>query len=392
MLTTRRRDAIMKEFGLSARSFSESIEREEPERSDGKLEIIYKVLRNSVGDANVDRECLGYILFKEVKDGGGSIELTNRRTTLQPWHLDLGATSKANDAQQAGAHGEGLKLAVLTLMRGPQNHSVRCRSGGFGWTFNFTNQGRLVVRLKRMAPEAIDARRSSSRTLGPFAANPTRDVQFVIGEKPSGRNEGRNEHGENVSRRLVRREDFEKWTEAALFLHKWPETAILTTPVGDLLTDPRLRGRIYLKGLLLHESTDRRSASITNRPLRFGYNFAHGKTNRERQSVADAVEEGMAILLIWKMVVANRPEMLSELSDMLNATDPEYADVAWVVWGRGRVDKETASRLRGYLLGDQHEGKWYYCAEDKNKVPSAHFYLPTLCQARCPPFVCRFIH
>ena len=43
----------------------------------------------------------------------------------------MGGTSKAGNKNQAGAHGEGLKLALLVLMRGEQNHCVRCRSGGF---------------------------------------------------------------------------------------------------------------------------------------------------------------------------------------------------------------------------------------------------------------------
>ncbi|KAH6632518.1 hypothetical protein F5144DRAFT_603256 [Chaetomium tenue] len=87
-------------------------------------------------------------------NGEGTIDITNRSATLQPWHLDLRGTSKADDDDQAGAHGEGVKLALLVLMRGMQNHSVRCRSGGFNWKFNFTTRGRLIAHLHRMAPEA----------------------------------------------------------------------------------------------------------------------------------------------------------------------------------------------------------------------------------------------
>ena len=39
-------------------------------------------------------------------------------------------------------------------------------------------------------------------------------------------------------------------------------------------------------------------ASISSQPLKFGYNFASGRTNRERQSVANAKEESRAILAI----------------------------------------------------------------------------------------------
>lgn len=312
------------------------------------------------------KEWLGYIRYKG-HDGKGSIDITNRSATLQPWHLDLGGTSKAGDAHQAGAHGEGLKIAVLVLMRGRQNHSVRCRSGGFNWNFNFTTRGRLVARLRRMTPEAIhkaqdQARRLSQRMLLPFAANPNLDVQFVIGEAQG----GRDERGDKVRRRQVQREDFDAWTKAALFLQDGRDGAIISTEDGDLLADPQLCGHIYLKGLLLRTSTPTRSASITNEPLKFGYNFASGRTNRERQSVAGADEEARAILAIWSRALAAKPEMVADLSAMLNTTEPRYADVCGA---KMHMNFTTACRLKEYLFGNQFAGKWYYCSEDKNQVP-----------------------
>ncbi len=319
-----------------------------------------------IGDGD-KKEWLGYIRFKGGSDGKGSIDITNRSATLQPWHLDLGGTSKAGDAHQAGAHGEGLKISLLVLMRGRQNHSVRCRSGGFNWKFNFTTRGRLVARLRRMKPEAIhkaqdQARRLSERTLLPFAANPNLDVQFVIGEAQA----GRDEWGSQVTRSQVQREDFDAWTKAALFLQDDRDGAIISTENGDLLTAPQLCGHLYLKGLLLCASTPTRSASITDGPLKFGYNFASGSTNRERQSVSGADEEATAILAIWSSALDAKPEMVAELSAMLNTTEPRYADVSGA---KMHMDFATACRLKEYLFGSQFAGKWYYCSEDKNQVP-----------------------
>jgi hypothetical protein len=132
------------------------------------------------------------------------------------------------------------------------------------------------------------------------------------------------------------------------------------------LTNPALCGTIYLKGLLLAESTDSQSASISSQPLKFGYNFASGKTNRERQSVANAREESRAILLIWKRVLATKPEMAQELSAMLSTADPQYADVVGATKFMGIA---TATCLRDYLFGEQFEGKWYYCHEDESRNP-----------------------
>ena len=255
-------------------------------------------------------------------------------------------------------------------MRGAQNHSVRCRSGGFNWKFNFTTRGRLVARLRRMSPEAIlkaedMVRRQIERTLLPFVAGPRDVVQFVIGEQ----HKGRDEWGKEIRRNPVSRREFDEWTKAALFLHETPDGGIVSTRHGDLLTHPELCGAIYLKGLVLGESTLGSSASITKLPLRFGYNFAKGKTNRERQSVASADEESMAILAIWNRVLLVKPVMVRELSNMLNTTEVEYADI---YGAKRRMGFETASFLRKYLLGEEFAGKWYYCAEDKSKVRDIH--------------------
>jgi hypothetical protein len=187
------------------------------------------------------------------------------------------------------------------------------------------------------------------------------DVQFVIGEAQA----AQNERGEKVRRSQVKREDFDAWAKAALFLQDGRNGAIISTEDGDLLTDPRLCGHIYLKGLLLRASTPTRSASITAKPVKFGYNIASGTTNRERQSVSGAGEEATAIRAIWSSVLATRPEMVPELDAMLNTTEPRYADISGA---KMRMNFATACRLKEYLFGSQFAGKWYYCSEDKIKV------------------------
>jgi hypothetical protein len=355
-----RRDGIIKSFKLAERDFC--VIREE--RTKGReTEIVYKVPRLGADDR---KEWLGYIRFM-ARDGEGTIEITNRSATLQPWHLDLGGTSKAGDEHQAGAHGEGLKIALLVLMRGRHNHKIRCRTGGFNWNFNFTTRGRLVARLTRMTPDKIlrakdEAQRLIARKLPPFAVSADSDVQIVIGEA----HKGRDEWGNAVKRVPVHRRDFDAWTKACLFLHDAQDGAIISTDAGDLLTSPALCGTIYLKGLLLAESTPSQSASISSQPLKFGYNFASGKTNRERQSVANANEESQAILAIWNRVLATKPEMAQELSAMLNTADSQYADV---FGARNYIGMAIPSYLRDYLFGQQFKSKWYYCSEDKSRNP-----------------------
>ncbi|KAM3553298.1 hypothetical protein ARSEF4850_006978 [Beauveria asiatica] len=130
----------------------------------------------------------------------------------------MGGTSKSAAGNLAGTHGAGLKVALLVLMRGNQNHKIRCRSGRFSWTFNFTKHGRLVARLNRLSTEATGRLESQGRskvgkTLLPFCPDAKRDVQFVLGEP----HHGRSEFGVPTRRNPVRQVDFEAWTETASF-------------------------------------------------------------------------------------------------------------------------------------------------------------------------------
>lgn len=372
-----RRDGIIKSFNIRENEFL--VIREERTKS-RNTEIVYKVLRPGAEP----KEWLGYILFT-ARDGMGSIDIVNRRATLQPWHLDMGGTSKADDSHQAGAHGEGLKVALLVLQRGRQNHCVRCVTGSFTWNFNFTNRGRLVARLRRMMPEQLvrireKSRQTSEKSLAPFAPEPDRDVQFRVGQRAS----GRDQYGDKTKRDPVSLEQFNRWCETALFLQDVEDGGIVLSDRGDLITDPRLCGNIYLKGLLLKRSSESTSASMTGKPLKYGYNFQDGTTNRERQSVGETMEETRAILSIWNKVLLVRPTYVRHLSDMLNSSDPEYADVSMA---KSLMRIETAVRLKEYLFSDSTN--WYYSVGEKKEVRSPPQPLvPTVPQkltsAPCP--------
>lgn len=294
------------------------------------------------------------------------MDISNRGATLQPWHIDMGGTSKQDESRQAGAHGEGLKIALLVLMRQPRNHAVRCFSGGFWWTFYFDRNQKLVARLTREIPSRYiydvyswaDRETFTHHFLSPHARiTPQNFVRFFIDDKGWDENGLKAQNG-------VTRDEFQEWTKAALFLQKIEDGEIVKTPNGDLIMDARFCGNVYLKGLLLKESTPGRSASITGKPLHYGYNFANGVTNRERQSIAAADDETRAILSIWRLAVDEKSDLIGNLHDLLQSRVPEYADVAKA---EEFIHKDLATSLRDYLL-TQFKGKWFYTANEKTRV------------------------
>lgn len=356
-----RRDGIIQSFKLYDGRFD--VVREDQSTED-RTDILFKALNPDAGAAN-DQPCLGYIRFSG-KASGGSVEITNRNAVLQPKHLYFGETSKTGRSHMAGTHGEGLKMALLVLMRDGQNHRVRCMSGDFSWNFNFTSRGKLVARLNRLAPSTLEKEEDHARALYksgqlPFIVMPHCDIKFVIGE----RGKGRDGSGRMRERDQVTLDTFNRWCKSALFLQEsmGGSQNIIKTSRGDLLLDNAVRGNLYLKGLLLQETTEARSASISGRRLKFGYNFSHGETNRDRKSLFALQQESWAIFNIWDSALAKQPNLVGDLSDMLLSKDPEYADV---VSAKDMVKSSTAIRLKDHLFSDS--SKWYYCQEEAMKV------------------------
>jgi hypothetical protein len=214
-----------------------------------------------------------------------------------------------------------------------------------------------IQNLKNLTQQDVD----DPNTLLSVVANPTEDVQLILGEPRN----GRDDTGDRVRRDPVKRQEFDAWIRCALFLSEIPDGAIIPTADGDLITDPLLRGNIYLKGLLLHESNPGYSASVTGKPLMFGYNFASGATNRERMSVSSHAEESMFMFRIWNRVLRTKPELVKHLSEMLNSEEPAYADV---LGAERHLLPETAARLKDYLCGSSFSRRWYYSAREKSKV------------------------
>lgn len=357
-----RRDAIIESNNLAPKDFC--VKRESTGEANGEAtpptgdtEIVYKAFRRG-SDSSAD--CLGFVRYKG-RNGSGTIEISNLRAALQTKHLCLGRTSKDHREDQAGAHGEGLKLAALTLMRSDQNHHIFARSTSFSLSFNFDSDGCLYVDAHRI--KLGSARRPKKATFPTPAVNADNDVQFIIGE----RRQGRNELGEKVKRSTVQQKDFKSWTKVALFLTEVEggDASIVSTPHGDLLTSADLHGNLYLKGLLLSESSQSQSASITGCPLGFGYNFASGKTNRERQSLANAEKESKAICKILSEASRIRPDLAGKVCDLLNSSEPRYAESEAYVpfWPRS-----IALLFKQHLLGGEFASRWVYSSDEMVQV------------------------
>jgi hypothetical protein len=102
---------------------------------------------------------------------------------------------------------------------------------------------------------------------------------------------------------------------------------------------------------------------MTGKLLKYGYNFENGTTNRDRRTLGSAEEEGRAILAIWQAALVERPSLVGELSDILNSSDPQWAEVSVLRVG---LLPGTADKLAQHLLSDT--SKWYYSPREREEV------------------------
>lgn len=263
-------------------------------------------------------------------------------------------------------------------MRSGQNHRVFGRTTGFNLTFNFNKEGCLCAEVNRI-DKSKGAHQPKTLPKNPTIATPVvnahRDVQFIIGE----RRRARNEKGQKVQRSPVSQGDFKDWTKVALFLTvEDGDPSVISTDSGKLLTSEDLRDKLYLKGLLLSESDEYFSASMTGHPLGFGYDFASGNTNRERESLATAHEESIAICGILSEALIVRPDLVGRVCDLLNSTEPRYAEAeceAGFWHADERYDKNLALMFKKvvlmfkqHLLMGEFATRWLYSGKEMRQV------------------------
>lgn len=334
---------------------------------DEHVEILYTV--------HYDGECLGYIRYSGT-DGEGFVDITNRNALLELEHLDFGPAGKQDDTNLAGEHGDGMKVAILVFMRRPQSHIVRFHASGVTWNFNWRKRSnKLGVNLSKMDDKTQkklieESEQQVAEGLVPFVVDPCKDVQILLGTK----GKANDEYGAPTKRSAVSARSFRKWCEVASWLQPVDDADVVETDFGSLYLG-KLRGNIYLKGLLLRASENDGwrliSASQTGKPLKYGYDFRQGKVNRDRQAVNNSNEESEARLNIWDEVVEQQPERVAELHELLMCDD-KFADVVGV---KKHLDRRTVIQLWDYIR-ETNKDTWFWHKEQRTKVRCFFPFVP----------------
>lgn len=326
----------------------------------GDVEILYT--------ARYEGKSYGYIRYSGTENGG-VIDITNRDAQLKIQDLDFGPSGKEMNESQAGRHGEGMKIALVVFMRRPLSHFVTFHASGCKWNFSWRQVSKkLGVKITRMNTVPLQklvgkSEADFSKGLVPFVVDHSRDVQVQIGVGLRRKDElGRLMR----STPLVSVDNFHEWCQAASWLQPMNDADVVKTDVGSLfLNNSKLCQKFFLRGLLLSEPDSQgNTASLTSKPLKYGYDFRDGYVNRERKNFSRWTEESAKILDIWCEVIRIKPELVKSFCDMLlNST--KYADVHGV---QSFLDHIMVNRIWKELRSRQC---WYYNQAQKDKVSAA---------------------
>lgn len=329
---TIRKDAIIEVAGLKQKNFCPRVK-----GFDSKDTYIVEARHPKT------KKLLGYIRFKN-----GTLEFTNFKSQLGRNALSLGTTTKRNNAEVAGTHGEGFKVASLVMVR--QGYQVRYEASGFYWNMRFagTYKNMLYCFLREMEEKKLQNlknkyyERQSKGLPRELKNNIWEDVTVKIGKVWGPGHE-------------IQKEDFVKWIGVSLDLNQPSRT--IETQHGTLIIDESFGGKIYLKGLLLEGIS-------STKPFLFGYNFFKGQVNRDRERLSNPEEEARILSQIWaEALQSNGKDIVKKYVKMLR--EDKWADVHEVA---DYISEATARHIWTYLVGLDPEGKIFYhdsCNGDK---------------------------
>jgi hypothetical protein len=195
-----------------------------------------------------------------------------------------------------------------------EKYRVGIETNNARWTFYLGNTSRFCCIISP-SRKAIPRRKPDpARDMANFVSRIWRDVTVVIGPNRKSRSQG------------VSVEQFKKWLEVSLEIHGFsrPES-VIETDHGDLIFDPRFRGKVFLKGLLLP------SCLGEARPFRLGYNFLNGGVSRDWQRLVSRRQEADLVRKIWESAIRKHeklvlPIYVTLLREFPCAPDTEFAD------------------------------------------------------------------
>ena len=240
----------------------------------------YEGLRELVQNAKDAETEFGAKFEVRHRKDVNKLVIENDGCTLPHEALLFGHTTKTQRGDLIGKFGEGLKLALLVLVRA--GYPVTVRSGSEVWT-------PTIERSDKFNADVL-----------------VFDIQKGRAEKDR----------VSIEVEKITAEDWAEFRKCFLFLNKMKKDAAVVTSYGTLLMGAEYVGKLFVKGIFVQADPE----------YKFGYDFCDIEVDRDRRMI-DRHDLSWRTRMIWTTSMCTRPDLFSSF---LTLVQDENEDVAGV--------------------------------------------------------------
>lgn len=213
-------------------------------RTFGVVESVRELFQNAFDAQTANPANAMYFDYDETTE---TLRVGNKNGSLATKTLLLGQTSKANDENMIGQHGEGYKVATVVLLRNGKSVKVYNRNDREIWTAK-------IVKSRRYQADVVvfDIEKVSI-----FKSVPDHDLIFEV----SG----------------ITKDEYSAIVESNLHLQSLNEDCVIQAGKSRILTDDAHAGKLYVGGLYV----------TTSKYAKLGYDFEPSlvKLDRDRSFI-----------------------------------------------------------------------------------------------------------
>lgn len=231
------------------------------------VEAIRELFQNALDNEIVNKD--NKMKF-EFNRGSGTASISNKTSVLELDTLLLGVTTKANDTNTIGKHGEGYKIAFMVLLREGKTVTV----------YNYGNReiwSAKLVKSRRFNNQLVPVITVEKQAI--WKAVPNNNLTIEIGN--------------------ITEEEYEVLVKNNLHLQD-KVNSYDVDKLGRILLDESEKGNLYVKGLYI----------CNNKELDYGYDFEPNLVSLDRdRRMIQQFDLAWETSGIWKVVAANNNEI-----------------------------------------------------------------------------------
>lgn len=250
----------------------------------GCVEAFRELFQNALDNEieNPDNK-MGFVYDEDTK----VLSITNKTSSLSADSLLLGCSTKSDNKDTIGQHGEGYKIAFMVLLRNDKIVTVQNYGARELWKVRLVNSKRYNNQL--ITTVFVDKAHIWKKV-------PDNDLTITV--------EG------------VTKEEWDAVVNSNLHLRK-QKVECIECNNGRILTQESEKGNIYVKGLFIHN----------NPQFRYGYDFEPRviKLDRDRK-LMDTIKTSFETSSLWAEAALKSDEHKKIMTDMFyqNAQDVKY--------------------------------------------------------------------